>query len=117
MSFSRSGPEPVANSLGKIEFGKWHLYQTSIKEDVWRKPVLNVDGYPESDSYIQIKRLPVNLAEREFKYEILLHGRPHLLLDSLKGLLSEHKETKDIQVVKDYIDRCIEKVNKLLAFI
>lgn len=117
MSFSRSGPEPVANTIGKIEFGEWYLESTSFKEDIWLKPVLNEMGYPERDSYIQIRRVPINLAERSFEYEIVVHGKPNFLLESLKGLLSNYKNPTDIQAVKDYIDRCIVRVNKLLAFI
>lgn len=41
VSFSRSGPHPVANSVGKVEFGEWYLHSTSEQSDAWKKPLLN----------------------------------------------------------------------------
>lgn len=117
MSFSKSGPEPVANVVGNIEFGKWHLQSTSYKEDVWRKPILNMDGHPEHDSYIEIKRTPVVHAEREFEFEIILRGRSHMLMNPLVAIFEARPPTHDIQVLKDYVDRCITKINNLKAFI
>lgn len=117
MSFSRSGPEPADNVIGNLEFGKWYLYTTSYKEDVWRKPVLNASGYPEADAYIQIKRVPVTPGERVYYFEVRLHSRAHVLLDALRGLLQDHPLSQNIQDIKDYIDRCINKVNNLKAFI
>ena len=115
MSFSRSGPEPTDNVIGDLEFGKWHLYSTSYKEDIWRKPILNMNGYPEHDTYIQIKRVPVTPGERVFYFEIRLHGRQHILLDPLKGLLQGHPLSQDIQDIKNNKKLPIQKKNERIS--
>lgn len=124
MSFSRSGQERTVNSVGKCHFGKWFLYRTTEKEDMWRKPVVNDEqGIIVSDSYIQIRRINVSPEDREYGYRIWFSGDARFLREHFgsfyKGYQDHDSECffDDIQAAKDYIDRFIDRLNKLLVFI
>jgi hypothetical protein len=124
VSFSRSGPDPVVNSIGKIRFGKWYLYNTSEKSDTWKKPLLNEEGHVRTDEYIRIIRYNIDLPSQEFVYyNILFTGEAKFLREHFRSFKPEYEdyatklEFKDIQAAKDYIDKFIERLNKLLVFI
>lgn len=124
MSFSRSGPDPVVNSIGKIQFGKWYLHSTSEQSDVWKKPLLNEEGYVRTDEYIRIIRYNIDLPKQKFVYyNIFFTGEAKFLREHFKSFKPEYEdhstqlEFKDIQAAKDYVDQFIERLKNLLAFI
>lgn len=117
MSFSRSGPEPVANTVGKLEFGKWCLYQTSDKEDKWRKNLLDKTyGHPIPDSYIMIVRSNINAREHIYEYCLTFTGESRWLQEHFDSILGTEPKFDDIQHAKDQVDRVLSKINKLIAF-
>lgn len=126
MSSLKSGPQSTVdrtvNSVGNCHFGKWHLQQTTIKEDLWRKPEVNDEqGIIVADSYIQIRR--VNHSKEERDYRIWFSGNCHWLREHFKRFYPEYQDHDtafkfdDIRAAKDYIDRFIERLDKLKAFL
>lgn len=117
MSFSRSGPEPVANKVGKLEFGKWILYQTSEKEDRWRKNLLDREyGHPISDNYIMIVRSNIDTQKNIYSYSLMFTGESRWLQEHFDAILGTEPKFNDIQNAKDQVDRVLSKINNLIAF-
>lgn len=117
MSFSRSGPEPIANKVGKLEFGKWFLDLTSDKEDRWRKNLLDREyGHPIADNYIMIVRTNVNARERVYEYSLRFTGESRWLQEHFDAILGADPKFNDIQHAKEQVDRVLSKINKLIAF-
>lgn len=117
MSFSRSGPEPVANKVGKIEFGKWILYQTSEKEDRWRKNQLDVEyGHPKWDNYIMIIRKNIDARAQVYEYSLEFTGESRWLQEHFDSILGTEPKFNDIQHAKDQVDHVLSKINKFIAF-
>lgn len=119
MSSSENGPpEGTVNSVFDLHFDKWKLCRTSEKEDTWRKRVIDI-----TDSYIQIRRVNIDGLRREFEYHIYFAGATHKLREPFKKFHTEyvdHDSTLlfgEVQAAKDYIDRFIERLNNLKAFL
>ncbi len=118
MSSSENGANRTVNSVGKTHFGKWLLYQTSEKEDRWRKNVVDdAQGIIVADSYIMIVRNNINTRERVFTYRLLFAGDARWLKEHYESIFGVALNFKDIQDAKDQVDRFIERLNNLLAFI
>jgi len=123
MSFSRSGQGAV-NSVGKCHFGKWYLHQTSEKMDAWKKPVVDpIQDIMVVDGYIRIIRQNIDVASQKFEYSIFFVGEANFLREHFKSFRPEYEdhttklEFESIQAAKDYIDKFIERLDNLIAFI
>jgi hypothetical protein len=122
MSSLKSGPpKPVdaVTKVGNVQFGKWLLYRTTEKEDIWHKPMANsnTSGY---DNYIQIRRINHSASERE--YHVWFFGQTYFLREHFKLFYPEYEDHDtpfvftDIQAAKDYVDRFLDRLDKLMVF-
>jgi hypothetical protein len=123
VSSSKSGPRTV-NSVGKTHFGKWYLYTTAEKEDCWKKAVVDDDqGIMVPDSYIRLIRFNMDVPNQKYGYSIFFCGEARFLTEHFQKFQPAYEnyqsrlEFDSIQAAKDYIDRFIERLNNLIAFI
>jgi len=118
MSSSENGPEKTVNNFGNLKFGKWRLHQTSVKEDTWRKPVIDV-----TDAHIQLRRVIIDAQKRDFEYHIYFAGATYILRDSFKGFYPGYEDHDSVMTLGESweaqaaIDRFLERLNKLKAFL
>lgn len=118
MSSSKNGEKRTVNQAGKTHFGKWFLYQTSEKEDRWRKNVVNDEqGIIVADSYIMLVRNNINVREGIYTYRLMFAGDARWLKEHYESIYGVELKFDDIQHAKDQVDRFIDKLNNLIAFI
>ncbi len=118
MSSSENGAKRTVNSVGKTNFGKWFLYQTSEKEDKWRKDVVDDNqGIIVPDSYIMLVRNNINISERVYSYRLLFAGDARWLKPHYESVCGTTLKFNDIQDAKNQVDRFLDRLNKLIVFI
>lgn len=123
MRSCKNGEKLTANRIGNIHFGKWFLYATAEKDDVWRKPVIDEKGIILFDNYIQIMRINVNVKLNIFVYHVLFAGKASFLRNYFKAVQPTYEshisnlEFLNIQAAKDCVDQYIERLNNLIIFI
>lgn len=118
MSSSENGPEKTVNNFGNLNFGKWRMDKTSEKEDIWRKRVLDV-----TDAYIQLSRIIIDAQKRDFEYHIYFAGATYILRQPFKGFYPGYEDHDSVMILGESwearaaIDRFLERLNKLKAFL
>ena len=121
MSSSENGESRIVNSVGRTHFGKWYLYSTALKEDAWKKAVVDEHGIMVPDSYIRIVRDNKDPENRE--YLIFFAGESRFLAEQFKSFKPEYEgpftrlKFEDIQAAKDFVDKFIQRLNNLIIFI
>lgn len=117
MSSSENG-EKTVNNFGNLNFGRWRMDKTSEKEDVWRKPVVDI-----LDSYIQLRRTINDASKRDFEYHILFMGATHILREPFRGFYPGYVDHDSVMILGESweaqaaIDRFLERLNNLKAFL
>ena len=115
-----------ANSVGKIYFGKWFLNSTTDKMDKWKKKVVDPTDYRKyhlHDSYILITRNNINYSIANCIYNIYFSSDLHFLEEHFKSFYPEYSSYdselhfNDIQDAKDRIDKFLQRLDNLKAFI
>lgn len=118
MSSSESGQEKPANTIGNLNFGRWRMKSSTEKEDIWYKPVVGV-----VDSHIRLRRVILNFQKREFEYHVYFAGDAHILRDPFKGFAPGYEDHDSVLNLGEsweaqaFIDRFLERVKKLKAFL
>lgn len=122
MSSSASGQEKTVNTFGRLEFGRWRMDKTSPKEDVWRKPVIS-DPNETRNSYIELRRIIVDVDKRDFDYRIYFAGAAYILQEPFRGFYPGYQDHDSSMVLGESweaqaaIDNFLERLNKLKAFL
>ena len=69
--------------VGSFQFGKWKLYSTSMREDMWIKPLLASDSCENVDynNFLELKRSIKRLDDStyEYNYKIRFAGKCSVL--------------------------------------
>lgn len=92
--------------------------------DAWKKPVVDpIQDIMVVDGYIRIIRQNIDVASQKFEYSIFFVGEANFLREHFKSFRPEYEdhttklEFESIQAAKDYIDKFIERLDNLIAFI
>lgn len=118
MSSSENGPEKVVDSFGKLNFGRWRMHTSTPKEDVWRKPVVDI-----LDACIQLRRVIIDVDKRDFEYHIYFSGATHILREPFKGFYPGYEDHDSVLILGEsweaqaFIDRFLDRLEKLKAFL
>lgn len=118
MSSSENGPEKIVDNFGKLNFSRWRMDKSTPKEDTWRKPVVDV-----VDAYIQLRRVVIDVDKRDFEYHLYFAGATHILKDSFKGFYPGYEDHDSVLILGEsweaqaFIDRFLDRINKLKAFL
>lgn len=117
MSSSENGEKPV-DSFGNLNFSRWRMDKSSEKEDVWRKPVVDI-----LDSYIQLRRVIHDVTKRDFSYYIYFAGATRILKDPFRGFYPGYQDHDSAMKLGESweaqaaIDRFLERLKNLKAFL
>ena len=118
MSSSENGPEKAVDAFGGLNFARWRMKQSTPKEDTWYKPVIDM-----VDSHIQLRRAIIDVNKRDFEYHVYFAGATHILREPFKGFYPGYEDHDSVLILGEsweaqaFIDRFLERINKLKAFI
>ena len=118
MSSSENGPEKIVDNFGNLNFKRWRMHSSSPKEDIWHKPVAD-----KTDSHIRLRRVIIDVLKRDFEYHVYFAGDTHCLREPFKGFYPGYEDHDSVLVLGEsweaqaFIDRFLERINKLKAFL
>ncbi len=95
--------------IGKLEIDEWYLDKTSLLKDIWKRRDID-----DMDSFIILERIRTSTSD-QFIYEIRFTGTANFLELYLKQY--NNLQFDNVQAAKDYVDKFLDRIGLLTAFL